>query len=399
MGPTAYSFSGHATLSENSAKPLLVCLSHLRWDFVFQRPQHLMTRATHGHRVIFFEEPVYDDVPRAELSLARREADVVVARPIIPHAQAANAVAIQTRLLDALLERVRRTSLTLWYYTPMALEFSRHLRADLVVFDKMDELSAFRGAPQDLVDLEEELMSRADLVFTGGQSLYEATVGRHSRVHAFPSSIDAAHFALARETRRDPEDQAGIPGPRLGFFGVVDERMNLDLVEQLADRRPDWQIVIIGPVVKIDPDILPRRPNLHWLGQKAYRELPLYLSGWDVGIMPFAINEATRFISPTKTPEFLAAGRPVVSTPITDVVRPYGREGLVAIASDAAEFEKAVEAAMSGADRGWLRRVDRKLAQGSWDQTWRAMARHMIDLRGDAPIAAAPVLAGEVARV
>ena len=209
----------------------------------------------------------------------------------------------------------------------MSLAFSDHLAPGLIVYDCMDELSAFRGAPPELVEREVELMCRANLVFTGGYSLYEAKRQRHDNAHPFPSSVDVEHFAAARRPQHDPDDQAEIPHPRLGFYGVIDERLDIALIEQVARMRPDWQIVLVGPVVKIDPAELPQRDNIHYLGGKTYDELPQYLSGWDVAIMPFALNESTRFISPTKTPEYLAGGCPVVSTPITDVVRTYGDTG------------------------------------------------------------------------
>jgi glycosyltransferase involved in cell wall biosynthesis len=261
----------------------------------------------------------------------------------------------------------------------------------------MDELSAFRGAPPGLLRLEQALLDRADLVFTGGRSLYEAKRDRHPRVFCFPSSIDAAHFGQARAPRPDPADQAGIPRPRVGFFGVVDERMDLDLVRALAEQRPDWRFVMIGPVVKIDPSSLPQRSNIHWLGGKSYNELPHYLSGWDVGFMNFALNEATKFISPTKTPEFLAAGVPVVSTPITDVVRPYGEKGLVEIAKSAEEMIAKIKTVLARPKEPWLAKVDRHLAAGSWDKTWGSMHRLMLDAMGDAatdrPASSLPVYA------
>jgi glycosyltransferase involved in cell wall biosynthesis len=237
----------------------------------------------------------------------------------------------------------------------------------------MDELSAFRGAPPELVVLERELFLKADVVFTGGHSLYDAKRRRHHNIHPFPSSIEVSHFANARRSMTEPPDQARIGGPRLGFFGVIDERMDLDLVAGIADSRPCWQLVMIGPVVKIDPATLPLRPNLHWIGPRDYRELPAYLAGWDVAIMPFAINEATRFISPTKTPEYLAGGVPVVSTPITDVVRPYGERGFVEIASDAAGFVAKAAALMQRPKERWLAEVDDYLAATSWDDTWARM--------------------------
>jgi UDP-galactopyranose mutase len=226
-----------------------------------------------------------------------------------------------------------------------------------------------------LREREAELFSRADLVFTGGQSLYEAKRDQHENVYAFPSSVDVAHFAQARTNKEDPADQANIPHPRLGFFGVIDERMDIELLEGIAEARPDWHLVMIGPVVKIDPASLPRRENIHYLGGKDYKELPAYLAGWDLAMLPFARNESTRFISPTKTPEYLAAGTPVVSTSIRDVVRPYGQEGLVRIADTVEEFVTAALAAMKEdcEASGWLAIVDAFLEQISWDRTWNSM--------------------------
>ena len=169
-----------------------------------------------------------------------------------------------------------------------------------------------------------------------------------------------------------------IPHPRLGFFGVVDERMDLELLAAIAQAKPEWNLVIIGPCVKIDPATLPRGSNIHYLGMKTYAQLPAYLSGWDVALLPFALNESTRFISPTKTPEYLAAGCPVVSTPVRDVVRPYGERGYVAIAQTPSEFIAAIELALSARTSTWRDEVDRFLSQMSWDRTWSEMS-HLID--------------------
>ncbi len=352
----------------------LVCLSHLRWDFVYQRPQHLLTRFARERRVFFVEEPVYGDGPR--LDVRQRGDTLWTAVPHLPHGLSpADEEEAQRTLLDGLLAEHRVRDAVLWYYTPMALAFTRHLRPLAVVYDCMDELSAFRGAPPALVEREADLLRRADLVFTGGQSLWEAKRTRHPSVHCFPSGIDAAHFARARAAMEEPADQAAIPGPRIGFFGVLDERLDVALVRELAAARPEWSLVMIGPVVKIAPEELPRAENIHYLGPKGYDELPAYLAGWDVAALFFAMNEATRFISPTKTPEYLAAGKPVVSTPIRDVVHPYGDAGLVRIADGAAEWVEAVEAALARepADAGRLERVDRFLAGISWDRTWGEM--------------------------
>jgi glycosyltransferase involved in cell wall biosynthesis len=369
----------------------LVCLSHLRWNFVYQRPQHLMTRYGRGRRVFFFEEPVWapDGPPRLDVKDVAPGVKAVT--PVLPIG-VREAAAAQRHLLDRLLADFRVEQPLLWYYTPMALPYARHVEAGLVAYDCMDELSAFRGAPPELLDLETELLRRADVVFTGGSSLYRAKRDRHPNVYEVPSSVDAAHFGRARRPLPEPADQRGLRRPRLGFFGVIDERMDLDLLAGIAELRPDWEVVLLGPVVKIDPSALPVRANLHYLGLKGYETLPDYLAHWDVAIMPFARNEATRFISPTKTPEYLAAGLPVVSTAIEDVVRPYGEQGLVRIATDPAHFVRCAEAAMTreGRSDAWLERVDRHLAGTSWDRTWaRTEAAIAALLAGRAPSLAA----------
>ena len=360
---------------------VLVCFSHLRWDFVFQRPQHLLTRAAKSSKVYFIEEPLYDEkLKHPRIDLKPQLDGVTVVAAVLPYGCSdAAALDAQRRALDTVLAEHRGQPTVFWYYTPMALPFSADRDCDLCVYDCMDELSAFRGAPVELQLMEQRLLKRADIVFTGGRSLYEAKRGKHPNVHAFPSSIDARHFGAARRGGlADPADQAAIPRPRIGFFGVVDERMDTALVGEAAAMRPDLQFVMLGPVVKIDPADLPRAPNLHWLGGKRYQDLPAYLAHWDAGFMPFAINEATRYISPTKTPEFLAAGLPVVSTPIRDVVNPYGDNRLVEIAATPAELIAAIDRLFAMPRQEWLSRVDLFLSDMSWDRTYAEMRRLML---------------------
>ena len=369
----------------------MICFSHLRWDFVFQRPQHLMTRFARDRQVIFWEEPLSSatEAPR----LAQRicpESGVMIATPMLPEGLSDSARdAVLRSMLDEII-RAMPGGLLRWYYTPMMLPFSRHLSAACTVYDCMDELANFKFAPANLMDLETELLEVADVVFTGGYSLWEAKQGRHGNIHPFPSGVDRDHFAQARQPLPEPADQADLSHPRLGFFGVVDERMDLDLLAAVADARPEWSLVMVGPVVKIDPGDLPIRPNLHFLGGKSYEELPAYLAGWDVALMPFAVNDATRFISPTKTPEYLAGGRPVVSTPITDVIRHYGALEAVKIAADPAAFVEGCEAALvlSGSEGQWRVAADAGLAAMSWDATFQGMARE-IDKMLNAPRASA----------
>ena len=351
--------------------PDLVCFCHLRWNFVFQRPQHLMLRWAREQRVFFIEEPMTgSDFPRLEVL-----EDPSGVRVVTPHLPAGleDPAAAMRDLLDTLVEEHDLEEFISWYYTPMAISYSRHLAPKAVVYDCMDELSLFQGAPPELLPNEKELLLRADVVFTGGHHLYQAKKSQHLNVHPFPSSVDVDHFSAARKPRPDPHDQAAIPHPRLGFYGVIDERFDIELVGELADLRPDWHIVLLGPVVKIDPASLPRRPNIHYLGSKPYAQLPHYVAGWDVALLPFAINDATRFISPTKTPEYLAAGLPVVSTPIHDVVHPYGELGLVHIAASATQFVAAIKGSLTDDRAERLEKADAFLADLSWDRTWSQM--------------------------
>jgi UDP-galactopyranose mutase len=354
----------------------LVCLSHLRWDFVYQRPQHLLSRFARERRVFFVEEPIFTDEP-SRLDISAREDNLFVVVPHLNHAEAAerNAENLIREQLDEMFAERAIKDFILWYYTPMAVSFTEHLQPQTIVYDCMDELSMFKNAPPQLIKNEAKLFEKADVVFTGGQSLYEAKRHQNPNVWAFPSSIDTAHFNKARKiTADETEDQKAIPRPRLGYAGVIDERIDIQLLGEIAEKRPGWQIVMIGPVVKIDEADLPRPGNIHYLGMKDYKELPTYIAGWDVALMPFALNDSTRFISPTKTPEYLAAGKPVVSTAIRDVARPYGEQNLVAIAKNADEFIAAAESAMNENRAEKLQAVDKFLLQTSWDKTWRRMS-------------------------
>ena len=345
-----------------------------------QRPQHLLTRAAKSYRVFFWEEPIWHRAGEMEggsrLETEQESASLWVMRPHLIEGMDGDAE--QRMLLDEFIEHNGLTNFVRWYYTPMALGFSAHLQAAATVYDCMDELSHFLNAPPELTTRERELFRIADVVFTGGISLYESKRKQHANVFAFPSSIDVPHFAKAREAQPDPADQEKIPRPRAGFIGVIDERLNVKLLGEVARLRPEVHFLLIGPVVKINAASLPQAPNLHYLGGKQYSELPTYLSHWDVALMPFAINDATKFISPTKTPEYLAAGKPVVSTPIRDVVRGYGEEGLVAIADDPQSFAESIDRALEPATEQWREAVARKLATSSWDQTWAAMQHEIL---------------------
>ena len=351
----------------------LICFSHLRWNFVYQRPQHIMSRFGKYGRVFFVEEPVYGSSTPHYTIEQQANTQVWVVTPHLP--ENIDIIEAQKGLLKKLMKAMQIRQYFTWYYSPMALSFSDELRPSLVIYDCMDELSAFRFAPAALKQYEAMLFDKADIVFTGGHHLYEAKQYLHHSIYPFPSSIDKDHFLQARLGLPEPEDQREIPRVRIGFYGVVDERFNVTLLKGLATLHPDWHFVIVGPVVKIDPQSLPDLPNTHFLGGKTYNELPIYLSGWDVAMMPFALNESTKYISPTKTPEYLAGGKPVVSTSIRDVVVPYGKQGLVQIADTVKGFSNAIHLALEQKNNpSWLAKVDAFLAGNSWDKTFQRMA-------------------------
>ena len=369
-----------ATVDDAGRLDALICFSHLRWSFVWQRPQHLLTRLATSVDVIVVEEPeTSPDAASPSLRVSEANDGLTVLTPVFPQSldvgwgfnDASNSVIaglltefLASRDLDGPDRRIAT-----WYYTPMALgAFPDSIRVDIAVYDVMDELANFKGAPADIKAREQAMFDHADVVFTGGPSLYESRVHRHANIHCLPSGVEASHFATARLISELPSDLTSLPRPIIGFYGVIDERLDLELLEAVAERRPDWSIVLIGPVVKIDESDLPLRPNLYYLGKRDYAELPAYLAGFDVAILPFAINEATRFISPTKTLEYLAGGAPIVSTPIVDVVSLYG--DVVAIADDVDAFVEATAGrlAESQADRTRRRkRAAEILVQHEWN--------------------------------
>lgn len=368
------------TLIETLPKHIL-CFSHLRWDFVFQRPQHLLSRFAQNSVVYFFEEPVFDATAETYLSISKRDDKLSI---IVPHLfEGMDQESVNTELtllVEKLLIDTNLNDWLFWYYTPMAFPFTENLKPKLTVYDCMDELSTFLFAPKELIDLEKKLMAKADLVFTGGHSLYEAKKQQHSNIFPFPSSIEKEHFAKARIQQIQPDDQVTIEGPKLGFFGVIDERFDMELIRNIAEERREWQIILVGPIVKISENLLPKNSNIHYLGQKSYTELPEYLSGWDVALIPFLLTDSTRYISPTKTPEYLAGGVPVISTPIHDVINPYGTSNLVHISGNYKGFIRSIESELVKTDQQkveWLTNVDKHLENLSWDNTHLEMLKQL----------------------
>lgn len=405
--PYARAYALARRLFENTPPPdtgvtpmrQLLVLSHLRWDFVYQRPQHLLSRLAERWDVVFFEEPVHDASQPAWLEVSHPCSGVTVLRPHTPIEDGGFADAqfpVLDTLLQAWLADHGQPDMGVWLYTPMALPLIQTLHPSVVIYDCMDELSAFKHAPERLIARERTLLDVADLVFTGGPSLQDAKADRNPRTHCFPSSVDVAHFAAGRRERSARDPQVPLC---MGFFGVIDERLDLALVETLAKAHPEWQIELVGPVVKIDPASLPRAANLHYTGQQAYAALPATIANWDVCLMPFALNESTAFISPTKTLEYMAARKPVVSTAIRDVQRLYAAG--VSIAQSYVQFIAMCEHAASETDahaQDRIRTQDALANAGSWDATAEGMASLIRDatLRGLNPKARAYLEGGRV---
>lgn len=352
----------------------LIVFSHLRWNFVYQRPQHLLSRLARHWRVVFVEEPMLGEAEQRLERFSPTEG-VEVWRPHVngdaPGFHDDHISVLQKFIADAIREQ-KITDYWIWFYTPMAVPLAAGLDPSGIVYDCMDELTLFKNAPRQLVQRENVLFKEADLVFTGGPSLYNSKKSRHPSVHCFPSSVDARHFSGASG---DHALQAGIPQPRLGYCGVIDERINMALIDAMATAHPEWQIVMVGPVVKIDPNGLPRQNNIHWLGQQSYNDLPAFICGWDLCLMPFALNEATRFISPTKMLEYMACGRPSVSTSIRDVVEPYGH--VISIADTPQDYVAACEAILARTPEqqaAHAAALAQAISRTSWDRTAQAMA-------------------------
>ena len=333
----------------------LVVHSHLRWDFVWQRPQQILSRLSRRRPVLYVEEPVFvDDVASATLDVTHPCENVHRVVPRLPASLRGSydgaCESVRAALL-AFMERDRTIAhefadCVQWFYTPMPAPTMLGAFGERgVVYDCMDELSQFRFAPPELVERERLLLSRADIVFTGGRRLFESKSRHHRNVHFFGCGVDVEHFARARDAGTPLATELdALPGPVLGYFGVIDERLDYALIDRLAERYPHGSVVFVGPLAKVDASELPKRPNLHWLGQRSYADLPSYVKGFDVCLMPFALNAATEFINPTKTLEYMAAGKPIVSTAVPDVVRNF--TPIVRVADSAEEFARTVSIAL-----------------------------------------------------
>ena len=372
--------AGIRTANARSRHPLIVH-SHLRWDFVWQRPQQLLSRFGSSRHVLYVEEPIFlDDVSMATLDVTNVGGRVHRVVPRLPSALRSSydgAAELVRSLVAALVGEGGRLggafdNAVQWFYTPMPAPVMLGAFAEKgVVYDCMDELAQFRFAPPELAARERLLMTRSDVVFTGGRKLYESKARHHPNVHFFGCGVDAAHFSRARDPETAvPPELHDLPGPVLGYFGVVDERLDYALIDRLAERFEQGSLVFVGPLAKVDRAELPNRANIQWLGQRPYDALPSYVKGFDVCLMPFALNAATEFINPTKTLEYMAAGKPIVSTAVPDVVRNF--TPIVRVARSVDEFVDGVSDAMVADPR----RIEAGIARAR-ESTWESIVASM----------------------
>jgi len=383
--------TGQARRSEKhpgQSHPPIIVHCHLCWDWVWQRPQQFISRLSQRHKVLFIETIGPDPELAAPLARFRQLPEfpnITVLRLQFPKWRWDDGDYIdleRRRLVQDFLSGPFGKGFEnpiQWFYDPMAVPaFCGQMGEILTVYDCMDELSRFRGAPPQIVEREAELLERADLVFTGGRRLFELKSQFHDNCHFYGCGVDGEHFGKARAAETVvPPELASVPSPVLGYFGVIDERMDYELLEQLAEARPHWSMVMVGPATKVDPKLLPRKPNLHWLGQRAYDSLPAFCKGFDLCLMPFALNEATEYINPTKALEYLATGREIISTAVPDVVHNFG--SVVRIARTREEFLLLCEAALEQPDRERIARGLRMAQKNSWDAIVECLEGHVAE--------------------
>lgn len=340
----------------------MIVFSHLRWDFVYQRPQHLISRISNTYKTLFIEEPLFPGENEAvgfDLEIVSKNLNVLKPR--------VDSIENIPQILDRL--NINHVKLV-WFYSPSFLKIMDSVSADAVIYDCMDELSLFKGAPENLRKQDQKLLNTADLVLTGGVSLFESKSKHSDNIYCFPSSVDYEHFSSAQNSIPIPPDIKSITKPIIGYIGVIDERIDMDLLKKSAELLPEYDFVMIGPLAKITENDLAKAENIHYLGMKDYDDLPNYLKSFDIAMMPFALNDSTRFISPTKTLEYMAAGKPIVSTAIKDVTRFYS--DCISIVNSAGDFKNAVETirdSCSTKQEKREKRFEEILQKTSWDHT------------------------------
>jgi glycosyltransferase involved in cell wall biosynthesis len=337
----------------------IIVFSHLRWEFVYQRPQHIISRLAKKYKVLFVEEPIGQSSPAEKANIISINANLSIFQPRVDNISDISAV---------LVKHIKCNKAPVgWFYSAAFSPLITNFSFNKIVFDCMDELSLFKGASEQIVAQEKYLMSEAHIVFTGGKSLYQSKKKGHSNVYCFPSSVDENHFKQALNGLEVPADIAHLPSPVIGYYGVIDERIDLKLLNKVAIQNSNASFVMVGPLAKIEQNDLPKQPNIFYIGMRSYNELPNYLKGFDIAMMPFALNDSTKFISPTKTLEYMAAGKPIISTAIKDVVRDYNKQ--ISIINTAEEFTEAIIHYYNQPSNNFSPMYKEILQATSWDAT------------------------------
>lgn len=333
----------------------MIVFCHLRWDFVFQRPQHLITRLSRDYRILVVEEPIQTRLNGSgPFKIKEISPNIHICQP---------PVSDMNDIGTYLRKKLNHSSFTVgWFYSPAFVGVLDELDFETVVYDCMDELTLFKGASPHLLEQENTLLASADMVYTGGKSLYESKTKKHHNVFCFPSSVDVEHFATPGNST-PPDDIRNIPAPVVGYYGVIDERIDLELLKRTVEKTPDASFVMIGPLCKITEEELPKADNIYYLGMKSYEELPAYLQCFDIAMMPFALNDSTRFISPTKTLEYMSAMKPIISTKIKDVVRDYSH--CIMLVENESDFQKAIIRPAKDFEKAYAEILEKT----SWDNT------------------------------
>jgi glycosyltransferase involved in cell wall biosynthesis len=374
--------------SDSSDSIPIIAFCHLGWDWVWQRPQQYLSRLAKRHRLLFVET-YCSDVAKAEVRLRTAEGhpNITICETHLPQSRWPDG-----EFIDAERRRVVKNALTselrgqfeqplLWFYDPMAVTaFARQMGERAIVYDCMDELSQFKGAPPALIQREKELLRVADVVFCGGQKMRKKRLPLNANTHFFGTGVDCEHFgkAMTRELKVAPEIANFGSAPVLGYFGVIDERIDYELLEKLADARADWHVVMVGPTAKVDPATFPKRDNLHFIGGRPYAQLPALTKGFSVAMMPFALNAATEYINPTKALEYMAAGRPVVSTALDEVRMNFGK--VARIAESHAEFIAFCAKEADSPSRARIVRGLKLASENTWEANIARMESHIYDV-------------------
>jgi len=385
------------TNREQENRKTIICFSHLTWDRnLFQRPQQLMLRFSKRFNVLYVSgyscRQFFIDLFRRKKTHSYHVTDnLAVYSPFaLPPIKKYSSITIRLNkillsfLVKRRLKKLKFKDPILWIYHPRYIDAIGKFKEELIIYDCMDDftslLSDYEDRERNIKD-ERALLKKADMVFAGGYSIAELKRDSREHIHVFPSAVEIYHFKKARSDNLEmPDDITDIPHPILGYWGAIDERVDHELLKRLAMKHPEWSIVLLGPIVRHkagDLSYLKEIKNIFWLGPKDYSLLPNYAKAFDVCLIPFVLSREGKFLSPTKTLEYLATGKPVVSTPITDVVRFY--DGVVGIADGPDEFGMAVRRCMEEDNASMKQKRICFTENKSWEDTAEKMEKLILD--------------------